>query len=106
MPIDINGLSNIQNQVTGNRNSLQTTDREPIGNHSDNGRSSVQDTVSLSETAVRIGQLGVAVDDAPVIDTQRVEKAKQAILDGDYNVDPVKIAERLMKFDLALGSDE
>lgn len=103
MPIDINGLSNIQNQVSGERNSLPTTDRQPIGTSSENSRSSVQDTVSFSETAIKMGQLGVAVDDTPVVDTQKVERVKQALMDGTYNVDPAKIAEKLMDLDLALG---
>ena len=104
MPIDINGLSNVQTQVASERNSMPTSEREPVGNTGENGRSSVQDTVSFSETAVKMGQLGVAVDDVPVVDTQRVEKVKQALMDGTYNVDPTKIAEKLMDFDVALKS--
>ncbi|HIE55315.1 MAG TPA: flagellar biosynthesis anti-sigma factor FlgM [Chromatiaceae bacterium] len=103
MPIDINGLSNIQNQVSGDRNSLPTSDRQPVGDSGENGRSSVQDTVSFSETAVKLGQLGVAVDDTPVVDTQKVERIKQTLMDGTYNVDPTKIAEKLVDLDLALG---
>ncbi len=106
MPIDINGLSNIQTQVTSERNGLPNSEREPVGNGSGNIRSSVQDTVSFSETAVKMGQLGVAVDDTPVVDTQRVEKVKQALMDGTYNVDPTKIAEKLMAFDNALRSGD
>jgi negative regulator of flagellin synthesis FlgM len=105
MPIEINGLSNLQAQIAGDHNGLPTSDREPVGRSSENSRSSVQDTVSFSETAVRMGQLGVAVDDAPVVDTQRVEKVRQALADGTYNVDPVRIAEKLMDFDIALNSD-
>jgi len=103
MPIDINGLSNAQAQITGDRNSLPASEREPVGLNSENGKSSVQDTVSFSETAVRMGRLGVAVDDTPVVDVQRVEKARQAILDGTYQVDPVRIAEKLMEFDNLLS---
>lgn len=104
MPIEINGLSNLQAQITGDRNGLPTSDREPVGSSSENSRSSVQDTVSFSETAVRMGQLGVAVDDTPVVDAQRVEKVRQALADGTYNVDPTRIAEKLMDFDIALNS--
>jgi len=104
MPIDINGLSNIQAKITGDRNGLPTSEREPVGQNSENGRSSVQDTVSFSETAVRMGRLGVAVDDTPVVDVPRVEKTRQAILDGTYNVDPARIAEKLMEFDNLLAS--
>lgn len=106
MPIDINGLSNIQSQVTSDRNSLPASEREPVGSSGGNARSSVQDTVSFSQTAVKMGQLGVAVSDVPVVDAQKVEKVKQAIMDGTYNVDPTKIAEKLMDLEATFESGD
>ncbi len=103
MPIDINGLSNSPAQVGGDRNRLPTSEREPVGRNVENGKSSVEDTVSFSETAVRMGRLGVAMDDIPVVDSQRVEQAREAIRNGSYQVHPERIAEKLMAFDQRLA---
>jgi negative regulator of flagellin synthesis FlgM len=106
MPIDINGLPNNPTQISGDRNGLPANEREPVNRNLENGRSSVQDTVSFSETAIRMGRLGAAMDDTPVVDTQRVEQARQALADGTYKVDAQRIAEKLMQFDDLLARDK
>ena len=35
----------------------------------------------------------------PVVDAKRVEQIKQAIDNGSYEVDPVKVADKLMQFE-------
>ncbi|WP_456417492.1 flagellar biosynthesis anti-sigma factor FlgM [Thiolapillus sp.] len=103
MPIDINGLSNAQAPRSGDSSQIKGSANESASIQQDaTGKSSVSDTVSLSETAIRLGQIGVAVENQPVVDTKRVEQVKQAIMDGSYSVDPVRIAERMMEFDMAL----
>jgi len=52
------------------------------------------DQVRLTESARAIGAATKAAD-AP-IDTQRVERVKQAIADGTYKVDAQRIADRLI----------
>ncbi len=103
MPIDINGVNNAQVPLTSDRNAQGVEAREPVDRSAENGPSSVKDTVSFSETAVRLGQLGVAVDDTPVVDSQRVEQAREAIRNGSYQVNPERVAEKLMAFDERLA---
>jgi len=105
MPIDINGLNNSANPVATDRSNLPDNERAPLAKTDGNGPSSVEDTVSFSDAAVRLGRLGVAVDDTPVVDTQRVEEVKQALADGTYNVDATRIAEKLMALDTAFKGD-
>jgi len=103
MSIDINNLGANTAVRSGDSNRVSSNEANTADTQKSTGKSSVSDTVSLSETAIRLGQLGVAVDNQPVVDTKRVEQVKQAILDGSYNVDPTKIAEKMIEFDLALG---
>ncbi len=102
MSIDINSLSNSQTARSGDNSQIKGSANEAASAQQSTGKSSVSDTVSLSETAIRLGQIGVAVENQPVVDTKRVEQVKQAILDGSYSIDPTRIAERLMEFDMAL----
>ncbi|HID45159.1 MAG TPA: flagellar biosynthesis anti-sigma factor FlgM [Chromatiaceae bacterium] len=102
MSIDINNLGNNPAPSSGSASEIKGAANESARADQSTGKSSVNDTVSLSETAIRLGQIGVAVENQPVVDTKRVEQVKQAILDGSYSVDPTRIAEKLMEFDMAL----
>lgn len=102
MSIDINNLGSNQTPASGNSSPIKGAASEEASAQKSTGKSSVSDTVSLSETAIRLGQIGVAVDNQPVVDTKKVEQVKQAIMDGSYSIDPTRIAERLMEFDMAL----
>ncbi len=103
MAIEINGLTNTQGHVGGDRNGISAGEREAVSRNLDNGATSVKDTVSFSETARRMGRLGAAVDETPVVDTQRVERIRQALEEGSYQVDAERVAEKLMEFEDLLG---
>ena len=103
MSIDINNLGINTATRPGDSNRVGNNEANTADAQKATGKSSVNDTVSLSETAIRLGQLGITVENQPVVDTKRVEQVKQAILDGSYNVDPTRIAEKMMELDLALN---
>jgi negative regulator of flagellin synthesis FlgM len=102
MSIDINNVGTNTPSRSSDSNRVGSNETNAADARQATGKSSVSDTVSLSETAVRLGQLGVAVENLPVVDTKRVEQVKQAIMDGSYTVDPVRIAEKMTEFDMAL----
>ncbi len=102
MSIDINNLGTNPPPRASDATPVDSSEANAVGARQSTGKSSVGDTVSLSDTAVRLGQLGVAVENQPVVDTKRVEQVKQAIMDGSYTVDPTRIAEKMMELDMAL----
>ena len=75
---------------------------EQTSTQQESGKSSTTDTVSLSDNAVQLGKLENAAVSTPVVDTQRVEQVKQAIKDGSYEIDPAKVADKLMQFESIL----
>ncbi len=103
MSIDINGISNkpIPARVGGTGDEAKVRQQQ-TAQTAETGQSSTNDTFSLSDSARQLGKLDNASSAAPVIDTQRVEQVKQAIKDGSYSVDPVKIANKLMQFESML----
>jgi len=102
MSIDINSISSSANSARVNNatDEAKITQEKPAT--ADTGQSSTTDTVSLSDSAKQLGRLESSVSASPVIDTQRVEAMKKAIGNGEYDIDPVKVASKLMQFESAL----
>ena len=103
MDMKINNLTLPKAPSTSDDPQLKQTLEQP-DTQQESGKSSTTDTVSLSDNAVQLDKLGNSVASSPVVDAQRVEQVKQAIQDGNYEVDPVKIAEKLMQFESLLNS--
>jgi len=102
MSININSISSSANpaRVNNATDEAEITQENPAT--AETGQSSTMDTVSLSDSAKQLGRLESSVSASPVIDTQRVEAVKKAISNGEYDIDPVKVASKLMQFESAL----
>jgi negative regulator of flagellin synthesis FlgM len=103
MSIEINGMPPAQVHGTTDDSKLGKPAGQPAVEQ-ETGKSSTNDTVSLSDSAVKLGKLDNTAVSAPVVDTQRVEQVKQAIREGSYEVDPAKVADKLMQFESILKS--
>ena len=103
MSIDINGISSAKVHVPADESHVKQQVEQQAAN-TETGKSSTADTVSISDNATQLGKLGNAVDTTPVVDMQRVEQVKQAIINGTYEVDATKVADKLMQFESILKS--
>lgn len=101
MSIEINGLPPSKVTSSTDETQLKQAAEQPSSEQG-SGKSSTTDTVSLSDNAVQLGKLDNTAASTPVVDTQRVEQVKQAIKDGTYEVDPAKVADKLMQFESIL----
>lgn len=101
MSLEINGLPPSKVPSSTDETQLKQATEQP-SSEQESGKSSTTDTVSLSDNAVQLGKLDNTVVSTPVVDTQRVEQVKQAIKDGTYEVDPAKVADKLMQFESIL----
>jgi len=101
MSIEINGIP--PSKVSSSADDPQVKQTvEQTSTDQESGKSSTADTVSLSDNAVQLGKLDNTAVSTPVVDTQRVEQVRQAIKDGSYEVDPAKVADKLMQFESIL----
>ena len=103
MAIEINNLTHAKAHRSTDDTKLNQSSEEPKAQQ-ESGKSSATDTVSLSDHAVQLGKLEQSASPAPVVDTQRVEQLRQAISNGSYEVDPEKIADKVMQFESILKS--
>ncbi|OOZ41491.1 flagellar biosynthesis anti-sigma factor FlgM [Solemya pervernicosa gill symbiont] len=103
MGIEINGLNNRATQGAG----TSKQDKEVQGGKgesADKGAPTTQgDSVSLTDTASRLSNLSEALADTPVVNTDKVAAFREAIANGSYQVNPEKVAEKLMGLEESLG---
>ena len=55
--------------------------------------------VSLTQAAVQLSALQGGDASPPVIDSARVNALKQAIDSGSYQIDPARVADKLLQFE-------
>lgn len=63
---------------------------------------SPQDSVSITPQAQQLSELQKKAADAPIVNQKRIEELKKAISDGDYKVDPEKLAASIANFEFKL----
>lgn len=57
------------------------------------------DSVNITDSARRLFALAQAVHDAPEVDAQRVAALQQAVGNGQYTINPNRIADRLLQME-------
>ncbi|MCY1208106.1 flagellar biosynthesis anti-sigma factor FlgM [compost metagenome] len=109
MAIDFNRLNNGPPAAnTGRTGSTQTSKSETVassqaataqnsGEQAPAAKSG--ESVQLSSEAQMLQKAGEKLRDLPVVDKERVEKLKQAIADGTYQVDSKRVASKLLNFE-------
>jgi len=103
MAIEISGqnpaqLSNAKVETKGQIGRI-----DPATAKQQNGQPSTPDTVTLTDMAAQLHKLEAMVHAAPVVDTARVEEVKQALRSGQFQLNPDRVAEKMVGFENALG---
>lgn len=89
------------NSATSGGNKLNKTDAAPAPSRSSEEKAapSNSDSVSLSSRGQALGKLEQAVAQSADVDTAKVDRVKQAIADGQYQVNSSNIAGRMLSQD-------
>ncbi len=104
MPIEINGQSPSQLRNTSDGSAtVQKSQQDAAAARNTTGGDGQQDKVSLTDTAALMQKLSERISQQPAIDSQRVESIRQAIVAGDYEIDPMRVAEKMIAFESALA---
>lgn len=105
MSIEING--------TGGRPPAMSTGdaREANANPADNSKNSpagnatrpTADTFSMTGQAAQLKQLEAQIANLPAVDTQRVAEVQHAIATNTLEVNPARVADKLLTFEAGLA---
>jgi negative regulator of flagellin synthesis FlgM len=104
MSIGIDGTSGPPTPKPGTAGSVRTAVHGTPNGTPANDRPTGTDTVSVTATASLLQRLDAKVSAAPVIDTARVNRVRNDITEGRFAIDPARVAEKLIKFELAIAS--
>ena len=104
MAININNLSN--NSQVKQKLDQQVQVKQQVTQNaasSEQVKSAGKDSVSLTPQAQQLNELQKKANDAPAVDQKKIDQLKKAIADGDYKVNPEKLAASIANFEFKLG---
>ncbi len=108
--MSINPLSNATNVKTNlvNINDSQQTNKLGQATNPNNpahaGSTAASDTVSITSTASQLQSLEKQLASLPVVDVQRVDAVKREISNGTFEINPPRIADKMIQIESAINS--
>ena len=103
MPINnITAFQGSQAQRNSENSQVQVSRGEPAAHQQETGTPSTVDTVSLTDTSMKLRSLENRIESLPVVDSQRVEDVRRSVADGTYAIDAESIASKLVDSELGL----
>lgn len=57
------------------------------------------DSVSLTQAGMQLAQMEQKLAGQPVVDTQRVQQLRQKLESGGYQIDPARVADKLLRLE-------
>ncbi len=73
--------------------------RAPAGGAAQAAATPATDAVTVSRDASKIISIEAKLRDLPEIDEPRVDRIRAAIANGDYHVDPRRVAQKFLELD-------
>lgn len=105
MAIEINNVPTTSTQVTELGGQSRASVQAPAEKAAEKtgGQPGSVDQVSLTPTAQQLRSLEQQIADQPVVDTQKVNAVKEALANGSFEINPDRIAAKMMNLEKALG---
>lgn len=105
MAIEINNVPSASTQVAelGGQHRAAQAPAEKTAEKSASPAGGTTDQVSLTPTAQQLRGLEQQIADQPVVDSQKVNDVKEALANGSFEINPERIAAKMMSLEKALG---
>ena len=103
MPVNnITSFQGTQAQRNTENSQVQVSRGDPAAHQQETGTPSTVDTVSITDTSMRLQSLENRIASLPVVDSQRVEDIRKSVDDGTYSPDAKAIASKIVESELGL----
>ena len=99
---DLTGLLSSQTTSTRARTNEQNTPARSGSDAAQQSPSNKGDTVRLSNAAQTLQNVEKQLSDTPDVDSDRVERLKQEIESGNYQINAERVAGKMLDFDSLL----
>ncbi len=97
---NINSLSGIAGSANRSREHSQASDADTAKTAGSRPDKSSADQVELSPGARDLQNIESRIRELPDVNQERVAQIKEAIRDGNYQVDPSRLASKIAQFEL------
>ncbi len=98
MPIDVNNLTHSRPSQVTSENRQPTVGRTEVSaqQQQTTGKASATETVSMTDAAANLKKISKQMEKLPVVESKRVEEIKKAIENGNFEIDEVFVADKLI----------
>jgi len=105
MAHDISGINSNKSSQMGDRNVTSVKKGEDSAKTTDSAMSSssMGDKVTLTDTAAKLKALESDLSHQPVVDGNKVKSMQTSINNGEYKMNPERIADKMINFESAFN---
>jgi negative regulator of flagellin synthesis FlgM len=106
MGIDVGNLTQSRATNISNENRHSTVGRTAnTAQQAATGKTASTETVSMTDAAINLKKMSKRMEKLPVVDAKRVEQLRKAIENGDFEIDDIHIADKLIGLDKLLRKE-
>ena len=105
MSIEINGSQGRPPAEVGDTRKATEQSAKASTSSSPPPSGSSSDKLSLTSTAVQLRALEDQITELPVVNTQRVEEVQRSLATGSFQIDPARVADKMLQFEAGLSTE-
>ena len=97
--INTNNIRTNVNSISNNKSNRSSETQKDPSSLNEVSKQSTTDKVAVTDTAVKLQAIEARLADIPEVDAKKVAEIKQAIAEGKFEIDPGRVAEKLIAFE-------
>ncbi len=102
MAIDITGPSISRISGDNKSGSVESKNRDDVPLKTDQQSPSRADSLTLTRDSGMLKKIEDAINGQPAGDNDRISRLKASIDSGRYNIDPARVADKFIQFEISL----